>query len=134
MNEDIHSVTIFCNVDIDQHNITFAWTVATPYLATSFTSRQPDPGRCQRRRLVGAGGTCTPRSVPRPPFPRLPPRARVQAMDAGCGSSTSGHWDGPVTCKNLTGLQRAKPHGERFHMNTMHYRVWAMLPSAPAVL
>ena len=32
------------------------------------------------------------------PFRALPATAgRAQAMDAECGSSTRGHWDGPVT-------------------------------------
>ena len=32
-------------------------------------------------------------------FPGRPGTAgRVPAMDAGCGLSTSGHWDGPVIC------------------------------------
>ncbi len=32
-------------------------------------------------------------------FPgRLATAGRVPAMDAGCGLSTRGHWDGPVTC------------------------------------
>jgi hypothetical protein len=33
------------------------------------------------------------------PFRALPETGgRAQAMDAGCGSSTRGRWDGPVTC------------------------------------
>ena len=35
---------------------------------------------------------------------------------------------------NLTGLHRAMPQGERFHVITMRHYVWAMLPSALAVL
>ena len=35
---------------------------------------------------------------------------------------------------NLTGLQRANLQGERFHVNTTHRHVWAMLSSALAVL
>ena len=35
---------------------------------------------------------------------------------------------------NLTGLHRAMPQGERFHVITMRHHVWAMLPSALAVL
>ncbi len=29
---------------------------------------------------------------------------QVLAMDAGCGSSTRGHWDGPVTCNKSHGI------------------------------
>ena len=40
----------------------------------------------------------------------------------------------PWPVMNLTGLQRANPQVERFHVNTTHRHVWAMLPSALAVL
>ncbi len=72
------------------------------------------------------------------PFRAIPATAgRLQAMVSGYGSSTRGHWDGPVTAWpiiNFTGLQRAKSQWERFHVNTTHCHVWAMLPSALAVL
>ncbi len=68
------------------------------------------------------------------PFRALPATAgRTQAMDAGCGSSTRGHLDGPVTC-NKSHLHRVMPQGERFHVIMTHPHVWAMLPSALAVL
>ena len=39
------------------------------------------------------------------PFRALPATGgRAQAMDAGCGSSTRGHWDGPVTCNKSHGI------------------------------
>ncbi len=39
------------------------------------------------------------------PFRALPATGdRAQAMDAGCGSSTHGHWDGPVTCNKSHGI------------------------------
>ncbi len=86
------------------------------------------------------------------PFRALPATGgRAKAMDDGCGSSTHGHWDGPVTCNkshwiaNSQGLGLGGPgtcelagpgsrRGERFHVNTPHRHVWAMLPSALAVL
>ena len=43
------------------------------------------------------------------PFRALPATAgRAQAMDAGCGSSTRGHWDGPVTCNKAHGIAARK--------------------------
>ncbi len=33
---------------------------------------------------------------------------RAQAMDAGCGSSTYGHWDGPVTCNKSHCIARER--------------------------
>jgi len=38
---------------------------------------------------------------------------RVQAMDAGCGSSTRGHWDGPVTCNKSHGIAARKAAGRK---------------------
>ena len=40
----------------------------------------------------------------------------------------------PGHVMNLKGLRRAKPRGERFHVNTLHRHVWAVLSSALAVL
>ena len=69
-------------------------------------------------------------------FLALPATAdRVLAMDAGCGSSTRGLWDGPGTCnESLRVAAREQPLGERFHVNTLHRHVWALLSSALAVL
>jgi hypothetical protein len=36
-------------------------------------------------------------------------------MDAGCGSSTRGHWDGPVTCNKAHGIV-AREVGDGFHV------------------
>ena len=51
---------------------------------------------------------------------------RPQAMDAGCGLSTRGHWDGPVICNEAGRAVSASvvPHGERFHVNTLKHHVW----------
>jgi hypothetical protein len=40
----------------------------------------------------------------------------------------------PRPVKNLTGWQRLNLPGERFHVNTTHQHVWALLPSALASL
>ena len=32
-------------------------------------------------------------------------------MDAGCGLSTRGHWDGPVTCNKSHGIVAREPAG-----------------------
>jgi hypothetical protein len=51
-------------------------------------------------------GACT------TPFRALPAtRGRALAMDAGCGSSTRGHWDGPVTCNKSHGMAAREPAG-----------------------
>jgi hypothetical protein len=57
---------------------------------------QTSRGTCQRLELF-----CTTCATP---FRALPGTAgRAQAMDAGCGSLTHGHWDGPVTCNKSHG-------------------------------
>jgi hypothetical protein len=48
------------------------------------------------------------------PFRALPATAgRAQVMDAGCGSSTRGHWDGPVTCNKSHGIAAREPAGRK---------------------
>ncbi len=34
-------------------------------------------------------------------------------MDAGCGSSTRGHWDGPVTCNKSHGIAARDATGRK---------------------
>ena len=63
-------------------------------------------------------------------FPGRPATAgRVPAMDAVCGLSTRGHWDGPVICNEAGRAVRASvvPRGERFHVNTLEDHVWGTL-------
>ena len=63
-------------------------------------------------------------------FPGRPATAgRVPAMDAVCGLSTRGHWDGPVICNEAGWAVRASvvPRGERFHVNTLEDHVWGTL-------
>ena len=52
------------------------------------------------------------------PFRALPATAgRARAMDAGCGSSTRGHWDGHVTCNKPHRIAAQDAvHGEGFHV------------------
>jgi hypothetical protein len=48
------------------------------------------------------------------PFWALPATAgRAQAMGAGCGSSTRGHWDGPVTCNKSHGIHAREAAGRK---------------------
>jgi hypothetical protein len=48
------------------------------------------------------------------PFRALPATAdRAQAMGAGCGSSTRGHWDGPVTCNKSHGIPAREAAGRK---------------------
>ena len=37
----------------------------------------------------------------------------AQVMDAGCGSSTRGHWDGPVTCNKSHGIAARELAGRK---------------------
>ena len=63
-------------------------------------------------------------------FPGRPATAgRVPAMDAGCGLSTRGHWDGPVIYNEAGRAVWASvvPRGERFHVNTLKHHVWGTL-------
>ncbi len=50
-------------------------------------------------------------------------------MDAGCGLSASGHWDGPVICNEAGQAVPVSvvPHGERFHVNTQKHHVGCTL-------
>jgi hypothetical protein len=68
--------------------------------------------------LVPVGDTGTvPHRMRRPcetPFRALPATAgRAQAMDAECGSSTRGHWDGPVTCNKSHGIASRDAAGRK---------------------
>ena len=48
------------------------------------------------------------------PLRALPATAdQVQATDAECGSSTRGHWDGPVTCNKSHGIVAREPAGRK---------------------
>ena len=50
-------------------------------------------------------------------FPgRLATAGRVPAMDAGCGLSTRGHWDGPVICNEAGQAVRASVVRHGFHV------------------
>jgi hypothetical protein len=40
-------------------------------------------------------------------------RGRAQAMDAGCASSTRGHWDGPVNCNESHEMAALEPAGQK---------------------
>ena len=78
-------------------------------------------------------------------FLALPATAdRVLAMDAGCGSSTRGLWDGPGTCNDsirVAAREAAwrkvpseKLRGEKLNVDALHRHVWAVLSSNLAVL
>ncbi len=54
---------------------------------------------------------------------------RVPAIDAGCGLSTRGPWDGSEICNVWKGSWQAMPHEIRLYLNTLHH-VLGMLPSA----
>ncbi len=69
------------------------------------------------------------------PFRSLQATAGMaQAMGAGCGSSTRGHWDGPVTCNKSHGIQAREAAGRKVPCEHDASPFWAMLPSALAVL
>ncbi len=50
-------------------------------------------------------------------------------MDAGCGLSTGGHWDGPVIFNEAGQAVPASvmPHGERFLVNKQKHHVGGTL-------
>ena len=64
---------------------------------------------------VGDTGTVPHRTACETPFRALPTTAgRAQAMDAAeCGSSTRGHWDGPVTCNKSHGIASRDAAGRK---------------------
>ena len=63
---------------------------------------------------VGDTGPVLSRTACATPFRALPATGgRAQAMDAGCGSSTRGHWDGPVTCNKSHGIAARELAGRK---------------------
>jgi hypothetical protein len=63
---------------------------------------------------VSAGDTGTIQHSMRNAFRALPATGgRAQPMDAGCGSSTRGHWDGPVTCNKSQRKAALAPAGRK---------------------
>ena len=64
--------------------------------------------------VVPVGDTGTVPHRMRNTFSALPATAgRAQAMDAECDSSTRGHWDGPVTCKQSHGIAAREAAGRK---------------------
>ncbi len=62
--------------------------------------------------LVPVGDTGTIPHSTRNAFSGAPGDRRPGAgVDAGCGSSTRGHWAGPVTCKKSHGMAALEPAG-----------------------
>ena len=79
--------------------------------------------------LVPVSDTGTIQHRMRNAFRALPATAgRAQAMDAGCGSSTRGHWDGPVTCNKSPGIHAREAAGRNVPCEHDASHVWAMLP------
>ena len=63
---------------------------------------------------VSAGDTELLSTTCATPFRALPATAgRAQAMDARCGTSTRGHWNGPVTCNKSHGIAARDAAGRK---------------------
>ncbi len=87
-------------------NFIRAWLQETGSVRHTYTEYPGETASCTRWRH---GDNSTPAQPLKPSFRALPATAeQVQAMDARCGLSARGHWDGPVIC-NETGRVSARP-------------------------